>query len=151
MVAITRSDNMNPQHWRRVRVLTPKNTAPVVAQSVPTFEPGEAKETEYVLVPAESVDKLKGYIPVDRLTVKKILEAAPQAQGQVNIQDRGVAKTSQGSLHPLQAAAELIKPQELPCTQSAAPVLGPAAGGDKLEGYEPRYFLKEDGKDYDVP
>lgn len=151
MVAITRSENLNPQYWKLSRVIHPKGTAPVAAQSVPTFEPAEAKETEYVLVPANAVDKLKGYVPVDRLTVKKILEAAPQVQGQVNSQEWWDAHPSNQSSQPLLKAAELVPPQELPCTQSTAPVLAPSSGSDKLEGYEPRYFLKEDGKDYDVP
>ena len=146
----TLADNLSPWLWKKERAPRHKNTAPQAIQTVNTFEKGEATETEYVLVPAESVDKLKGYIPVDRLTAAKILEQAPAAQA--SALQREKAKATQNAareIKPLAKAEALIAPVASPCTQSTGS-LAPTASLDKLEGYEPRYFLKEDGKD-DVP
>jgi hypothetical protein len=150
--AASQSDNLNPWQWKKERAPRYKNTAPSVKESVNTFEKGECSETEYVLVPAAAVDKLKGYVPVDRLTAKRILEQNPAIHGSENTQDRREARSNAGiALNPLARAQELTTPPIAPCSQSAGPVLAPMAAPDKLEGYEPQYFLKEDGKDYDVP
>jgi hypothetical protein len=146
--AITHSDNLNPWQWKSERAPRHKNTAPLAIQTENTFETGDCKETEYVLVPLNSVDKLKGYVPVDKLTVKRILEQAPNAQGALNVQDRAEARvTSAPVLQPLTKATELIQTEPAKCSQNSGPALVPVSAPDKLEGYEPKYFLKEDGKD----
>lgn len=147
MVSATRSDNLNPWLWKKERVARHKDTAPKAIQSVNTFEKAEATETEYVLVPSNAVDKLKGYVPVDRLTAAKILEQAPATQASKLIQERAAATQAAASqLRPLPKAEALVAPEPAPCTQSKGS-LAPSASLDKLEGYEPQYFLKEDGKD----
>lgn len=149
MVAISRSDNLNPQHWKRVRALTPKNTAPIVKESVPTFEAGEAKETEYVMVPAAHADQLKGYVPIDRLTAQKILEQAPALQASANSQDHLEARSNSGSdIGPNVAKAQIVPPVQHTLAQSTPLGLTPVSLPEQLSGYEPRFFLKEDGKDY---
>jgi hypothetical protein len=150
MVSATRSDNLNPWHWKRERAPRNRDTAPKAASSVNSFEKADATETEYVMVPSNAVDKLKGYVPVDRLTAAKILEQAPATQASKLVQERAAATQAAASqLRPLPKAEALVAPEPAPCTQSKGS-LAPSASLDKLEGYEPRYFLKEDGKD-DVP
>jgi len=147
MVSATRSDNLNPWLWKKERVARHKDTAPKAIQSVNTFEKADATETEYVLVPSNAVDKLKGYVPVDFLTAQKILEQAPAAQASALQREKAKATQNAASvLKPLQKAEVLLAPEAAPCTQSTGS-LAPSASLDKLEGYEPRYFLKEDGKD----
>jgi hypothetical protein len=151
MVSATRSDNLNPWLWKRERVARYKDTAPKAVQSVNTFERAEATETEYVMVPSNAVDKLKGYVPVDRLTAAKILEQAPATQASALLQEKAKAtQNSPSALKPLPKNEALLAPIGAICTQNRPNSLIPTVSGDKLEGYEPRYFLKEDGKD-DVP
>lgn len=49
-------------------------------------------------------------------------------------------------LKPLAIAAPTAPQSELPTTENRANELDPHIAGNKLEGYVPRYFLKEDGK-----
>ena len=142
------SDNLNPWLAKFERAPRRKNTDPVSKVSENIFDKGEVLETEYVLVPANVVDKLQGYIPVDRLTVKQILEQAPAVKESLNLQERAEARAAAtGVLKPLTVQAELVRPGAAPVAQNAGNALTPIASTDKLEGYEERYFLKEDGRD----
>ena len=50
-------------------------------------------------------------------------------------------------LEPLAAAAPIVAPHATEYVQNEGSSLQPIASTDQLEGYQPRYFLKEDGKD----
>lgn len=148
MVAVTKSENLNPWLWRKQGAAKHKDTAPLAIQSENSFESRDCPQTDYVMVPATSVDQLKDYVPIDRLTAQKILEQAPAVQGNLNIQDRGTAKENRSPvLAPLPKTAELVAPEASKCAQSTGATLAPLCAPDQLEGYEPTYFLKEDGKD----
>jgi hypothetical protein len=145
--AASHSDNLNPWQWKDERAPRSKNTAPAAQVSETSFQKTECLETDYVMVPASAVDKLEGYVPVDRLTAKRILEQSPAAQASLNIQERGVAKENRAAgLVPLIKGGEVLAPEVAPCSQNTGPVLEPIAAPDTLEGYEPQYFLKEDGR-----
>jgi hypothetical protein len=150
MVSQTRSENLNPQFWRKLRALVPKNTAPIAKESVLTFESGETRETEYALVPISSVDKLKDYVPVDRLTAQKILEQAPALHESKLLQEKAHARANAGHrLAPLAHSSTDCVVIETKVTANAGNTLNPVSSVDQLDGYEPKFFLKEDGKDYE--
>jgi hypothetical protein len=49
------------------------------------------------------------------------------------------------SLQPV-AQGQVVTNEAAPCAQNAGNALKPLSARDQLEGYEPQYFLKEDGK-----
>ena len=56
-------------------------------------------------------------------------------------------KTAKAASTPLAVAAPLVPPQQAEARENAPQGMTPTSAGDKLEGYVPRFFLKEDGKD----
>jgi hypothetical protein len=56
-----------------------------------------------------------------------------------------VLETLEDGKPPLSNHTETVHPLQMPCPQSTGG-LSPLTAGNKLEGYEPRFFLKEDGK-----
>ncbi len=78
-----------------------------------------------------------------------------QGSAQVQLQPRATeiqqetreCLQSSGSLNPLAAQSAIVPPVEHALSESAGLDLKPVSSVDQLEGYEPRYFLKEDGKD----
>jgi len=142
------SDNLNPWLAKFERAPRRKNTEPVAKVTENTFAKGEALETEYVLVPAGAHNKLEGYVPVDRLIAKQILDQAPAVKQSALSQERAEATPNcKTGLAPLAIQAELVREGPAPVAQNAGNALAPIASTDKLEGYEERYFLKEDGRD----
>jgi hypothetical protein len=65
-------------------------------------------------------------------------------------ESHGCIESAPTGLKPLAVAAPTAAQTELPTTENATKGLDPNAAGDKLEGYVPRYFLKEDGKHDDT-
>ena len=64
-----------------------------------------------------------------------------------NWQVLDIPKAEKSASVPLAVAAPLVPPQAAEARENVSQALGPSAAGDKLEGYVPRFFLKEDGKD----
>jgi hypothetical protein len=73
------------------------------------------------------------------------MELVPR-ESLVSNENHGCVQSAPTGLQPLAIAAPTAPQVELPTTQNAANGLDPHVAGDKLEGYVPRYFLKEDGK-----
>jgi hypothetical protein len=70
-----------------------------------------------------------------------------QAQRSVLIQEQvTVTQNANAGIEPRKGGAETIAQHELPVTQNGSQDLGPNSAAGKLDGYEPKFFLKEDGR-----
>jgi hypothetical protein len=87
---------------------------------------------------------------VDRrpdVTVESARDALSPASAQSAVDNKVHVFTENAvsGLVPASKAAELIPSENAPCVEASG-ALDPSASADLLAGYEPQYFLKEDGR-----
>ena len=70
----------------------------------------------------------------------------PAAKQSENAKSGWKSTESKTAASPLASQGQVIGAEVAPCAQATGAALAPIAAKDKLEGYEPQYFLKEDGK-----
>ena len=148
MVASSRTENLNPQYWKQMRVLESKGTAPAAQSSENVQEKAECTQNAGSgLDPGAAHSQIEGHV-VQHVLAESVNSLSLTPQGQELIPPLlswCLQSESKGS-EPLAVAAPTVAQHELPTTENAASGMDPNIAGDKLEGYVPRYFLKEDGK-----
>lgn len=196
MVVQTRSENLSPKHWERVRAWDSSGTSPSAQETENSRDNAQSIESGASgLLPAVAQDKTGG--PVADAAVREginpmalvprgtqlfryddeCIENAPVALAPIasgngverhvpagakegvnpmELAERGhetvpqmlawALQSGDAGLKPSAIAAQTAPQLELPTMENKASGINPNVSGDKLEGYVPRYFLKEDGK-----
>lgn len=121
---------------------------PLAAQTSVQQEIGEAKESHAEpFAPASAGNKIEGHVVT--FVVQEShnpMGITPRETLLVN-EIRECVQSATTGLVPLATNIATAPQKELPVSENASNGLDPNSAGDKLEGYIPRYFLKEDGKD----
>lgn len=143
--AVSESDNLNPWHWKKERAPRSKNTAPSVSQTSVTFDRAEALHNRYAGTP-EAAGELAEQRQIAALDSTE-QPSQPLLQETINTQAcEPVLANTVADLGPQVLSHETIGVQAAPTLKNEA-AGNPAASKDLLEGYEPKFFLKQDGYD----
>ena len=148
MVASARSENLNPQYWKQVRVLESKGTAPASQSSLNTQESAPLTQSAGgALDPSAAGNQVAGHV-ITHVVQESVstLVLTPRENDMIPPLLAYALQSQDTGLAPLAIAAPTVPQMEAPTTENSADGLDPHVAGDKLEGYVPRYFLKEDGK-----
>jgi hypothetical protein len=148
MVASSRSENLNPQYWKQVRVLESEGTSPAAQSRENIQEKAECTQNAApALGPAAAGNQIAGHV-VEHTLQESVnpLGITPQAQTSIPMLLLHCLENEAEGTEPLAVAAPTVAQTESPTTESVANELDPQVSGDKLQGYVPKYFLKEDGK-----